>query len=145
MKPASCILVVSVAALAAALSASVQAQTIYRCGNEYTRVPCPNGKPLETSDTRSAAQRAEARAMVNDQRRLAAEMERDRRRDEAAVKPALATSLGPAKPAAPAASAASSTRKVPPRSVRHKPKADEQDKDFVAAVPGSGKKKTSPR
>ena len=100
------------AAVAAGLgsSAGAQAQPIYRCGSEYTSAPCPEGKPLSNPDSRSAAQREEARAGVEQQKRLAAEMERDRRRDEASIRPALAGSLGPSRPAA-AAPALRETKK----------------------------------
>src|SRR6185436_20773685 len=41
------------------------AQTIYRCGTEgnviYAQTPCPEGRVVEATDPRSAAQRADAR------------------------------------------------------------------------------------
>jgi hypothetical protein len=121
------------------LAGSAAAQTIYRCGNEYTRVPCPNGKPIESLEPRTAAQRAEARQQLIDEKRQGAEMERDRLRKEAALKPALASSLS----AAPAAHAASAPSKKPSQKKRqHKVQSAEADRDFIAAVPGSGKKST---
>ena len=56
------------------------AQTIYLCGgNEYTRIPCPDGRPIDALDTRSYAQRAEARRILAEEERRAKEMERDPR------------------------------------------------------------------
>ncbi len=107
-----------------------EAQTIYRCGNEYTRVPCPNGRALEAGDSRSAAQRAEARIIIARERQMAREMESARRRDEANIKPAAAGTLGPAP--APTA-AASAVKKLAAKKKRKVPAADERD--FLAGVP----------
>ena len=89
------------------VSSGSQAQTIYRCGNEYTRIPCPQGKVVEATDPRTGAQRAEAVRVTADERRRAAEMRRERLADQAALKPATAASLSaaPAPPAKPASAA----------------------------------------
>jgi hypothetical protein len=130
----------SVVALAIAFvgmlaAGAAAAQPIYKCGNEYARVPCANGRQLDTTDTRSSAQRAEARRLLEAQHRQGVEMERERRRNEAAIKPAAAGSLS-APPAA--ASSASSPKKSKTKKKHRKVEADD---DFVAGVPGSGKKK----
>jgi len=110
-------------------------QTIYRCsGNEYTRVPCPDGRPVEALDTRSAAQRAEARRILAEEEKRSKEMEHDRLKHEASIKPAAASSLQAAAPAAPA----SAPKKMAAKKKRHKPGLD-ADGDFVAAVPGKAK------
>jgi hypothetical protein len=128
----------SIAFAGALLAAgSAGAQPIYQCGNEYTRIPCPNGRVLDSSDTRTSAQRAEARRLLEDQHRQAAEMERDRRRNEAAIKPAAAGSLSARPPAV--APAASAPKKSKSKKKTRKP--DAEGDDFVAGVPGSGKKK----
>lgn len=77
---------------------------IYRCGNAYSESPCPAAKLLEVADARSAAQRTEADRVIASDRRLAAEMRRDRLADEAALKPTGASSLSgvAAKPVVPA-------------------------------------------
>src|SRR4029078_2481859 len=59
------------------------AQTIYRCGNSYTRVPCPDGRALDVGDPRSAAQRAEGRRVAAAEKQLGDTMARDRRQAEA--------------------------------------------------------------
>lgn len=128
--------VIGAALVAALCTAGAGAQTIYRCGNEYTRIPCPDGKALETADTRSAAQRAESRALIDKEKRQAAEMQRDRRKGEAATKPALATVMGPARAASAAAPAA---KKPTAKKKRRKLASDEPDKDFIAGVPGKPK------
>lgn len=84
-----------------------RAQPIYRCGNVYSQTPCPQGHIVEATDPRTAAQRAEARSVAADDRRLAAEMRLDRLADQAALKPTGASSLsGPAPAQAKAASTA---------------------------------------
>ena len=136
MRPASPIFVLAVAVATVLFAAGAGAQTIYRCGNEYTRIPCPNGRALDAGDPRSAAQRSEARAAFAREKHQSVEMERDRRRNEAATKPALAASLGPVRGPAPAASAAT---KPASKKKHRKPQASDEH-DFIAGVPGSGKK-----
>jgi hypothetical protein len=78
----------------AALQAGAAAP-IYRCGNEYSQTPCPEGRLIESADPRSAAQRADARKLAALERKRAAEMARERRAREAAAKasaPAAAAS-----------------------------------------------------
>jgi hypothetical protein len=127
-------------ALAACLAAAlvpqrVAAQTIYRCGNEYSRMPCADGRALDAGDPRSAAQRNEARAIAAQERHQGREMEHERRHAEAALRPALAVGLGPAAPASAASAPKKTTRKKTHRKVHV---AD--DRDFIAAVPRSPKR-----
>ena len=142
MKTASLPVLIGVTLAAALCAPGTGAQTIYRCGNEYTRIPCPDGRALETADTRSAAQRAEARALIAQERRQAIEMERDRRRDEAATKPALDATLGPARAPSAAAAAASAPKKPAAKKKRRRLATDEPDKDFIAGIPGKPKSAT---
>lgn len=137
------LIALAVALTAALVPASAGAQTIYRCGNEYTRVACPNGRALEAGDPRSAAQRAEARRLNAQEKHQAAEMEHDRRRSEAQATPALAASLGPAHAVASAATAASAPKK-PTQKKKHRRLQAVDDRDsFIAKVPGSAKKKSA--
>lgn len=121
------------AALLAAAAGSVAAQgQIYRCGNEYSRMPCSQGKVVETeSSVRTAEQRAEALKVAAAEKQLAEDMARDRRRAEAAIKPAPAGSLGPARPAAPSTSKSSSGKGKD----KGKKKKGAENEDFVAVVP----------
>ena len=135
MRLAPCVLASVALGLAVA---GASAQTIYRCGNEYTRVPCTDGKAVD-AESRSAttAQRAtEAREVALQERRLGNDMTRDRRAREAALKPARATSLGPAKAAEPAA-AASVSLKPKKRAKARMRVLDEGD--FTATVPKARK------
>ena len=79
--------------LAAAAMSAVQAQTVYRCGNAYSQTPCPQAKLVEVSDDRSPALQAEARRVADDERRLAADMLRERLAEERASRPGGAVSL----------------------------------------------------
>jgi len=87
------------------------AQTVYRCGNAYGPVPCPEGKAIEADDARTSAQRAEALKLAADERRRGDDMERSRLRREAAIQPALASALSLAP--APAATAAPTKKAAP--------------------------------
>ena len=114
--------------LAAAGNALAQS-TIYRCGNEYSRMPCSQGKVVDTQD--AVAQRAEAVRVAASERQLAEDMARDRRRAEAAHRPAAAGSLGPARPAASASAKAPAAGK----SKGKKKDSSAEGEDFVAQVP----------
>lgn len=108
--------------------ATAGAAPIYRCGNTYSQVPCPEGgKVVEATDPRTAAQRAEARRIAAAERKANAERERELKQQDAAAPPAPG-SLSPA-PAASAASATSGKRGG------KKTKAARDGKDFVATVP----------
>lgn len=72
---------------------AVAAQPIYRCGAAYSQLPCPHARVVDADDTRSMAQRVEAIRVVDSDRRLAADMRRDRLADEATRRPAGAASL----------------------------------------------------
>ena len=122
---------VATLALASGMATS---QTIYRCGHAYSRVPCPSAKAIEVEGRPTAAQRAEARRVALREKRLADEMVRDRRAAEAALHPALATSLGPTKVVA----AAPAPVKKPARRKR-KAATPDDGRDFIAAVPRAKK------
>ena len=85
------------------------ATTIYRCGpggKEYSQRPCVDGIVVEGTDGRTAAQRAGAAKIIEQEKRKAAELERERRAEEKKAKPANATGIdGLARPADDAASA----------------------------------------
>ncbi|RZT95057.1 hypothetical protein [Rivibacter subsaxonicus] len=95
------------ASLLAALllaAAPAIAQKIYRCGPDastYSQQPCADGKALDLSDPRSAAQRREAQKAATQNAKLADAMEREREQAERRIKPATAGSLS-AEPEPPA-------------------------------------------
>ena len=126
--------------LTGATTATAQ-PAVYRCGNEYTRMPCGNGRVVDTQGSATnAAQRAEAARVVASEKRLAEDMARDRRLAEASIKPALAGSLGPQKKVA-AADAKASAKPAPKKKkgrARARPGSDDHD-DFVAKIPKAKK------
>jgi hypothetical protein len=77
---------------------AANAQPVYRCGSEYSQSPCPQARLVDAADARTEAQRAEARQVAADDKRLAAQMEHDRLAIQAAQKPAGAASLGGSPP-----------------------------------------------
>ena len=126
---------VVMAMLAGLASAATSAETIFRCGNEYSSVPCRAGKTLVVASAVTAEQRAEARDVVRREKALGAEMARDRREQEALLKPALAGSLSAPRVAAPAPG---------PVAKKHAKKTKKNatldpERDFVAAVPKAKK------
>ena len=135
MKPVAALL------LACAAFSAVAVGPIYRCGpdgRQYSQTPCPGGKLVEASDPRSAAQRTEAKRVAALERKQASDMERERRAQQAAEKPAQATGINakPTEEANPAASAASK----PGRKKKHHKAHGDDEKDFIAVAPGSHKK-----
>ena len=125
---------VAIAALAAAASGASGAETIYRCGNEYTNVACAHATTVAVADAVTPQQRAEARDVARREKTLAAEMTRDRREQKALAKPAHAASLSAPRTAAePPAKAKKQVKK------QHKRAAIDEERDFIAAVPKTKK------
>jgi hypothetical protein len=131
MKHPALILVLLTAPLAAL------AQPIYRCGPDgkvYSQVPCADGTVMDASDPRTAAQRAEARKAAAQERKAAADLERERLARERAPSAPAASLSGPS-PAAAAASAQGDGGKT-----RSKPKAESgPKKEFSAVAPKAPK------
>jgi len=126
---------VALATLAVVASGTVDAETIYRCGNEYSNVACTNATSLAVVGAVTPEQRAEAREVARREKTLAAEMTRDRREQEALAKPALAGSLS-----APRAAAAAPPAAARKNAKKHDRKAAiDAERDFVAAVPKAKK------
>jgi len=131
----------SIVALAlAALALGAQAaQPVYRCGSTYSQVPCPEGRVVDATDPRTAAQRAEARRIAALERNQAAQMERERREQEAAHKPAAAGSFDSRSPAPDAMT--SDTRRSGHMKKRMKAGKRTDDENFTAVDPASLKKR----
>ena len=112
---------------------------VYRCGSTYSQVPCPEGRIVDATDPRSAAQRADARRIAARERQQATQMEHARREQEASRKPARATGFDSRSPA-PSAAASSAERG---RLSKKGSKAGKQAADgtFTAVDPTSLKKR----
>ena len=121
----------------AALGAQA-AQPVYRCGSTYSQVPCPEGRVVEATDPRSAAQRAEARRIAALERQQGEQMERERRAQEAAQKPAAATGFDSRSPAPEAAASSAERGRHQKRSKGAKRSAQD---NFTAVDPTSLKKR----
>ena len=124
------------------MAGSAQAQAIYRCGpdgSEYSQTPCPGGKVLESSDPRSAAQREAAVRVAAQERKRAAELERERRAQQAAITPARAAGFN-GRPPPPDAAGSASSERGKSKKRGSKAKAD-NGTDFVAVEPGAKKKR----
>ncbi len=123
--------IVVAAVCAMLVTGGTQAQIVYRCGTEYSQTPCPGGKILESSDPRSAAQRAEAVRVAAQERKKAAELARERRALEAGTQPARATGFN-GRPAADASAAAPGVKAKKSSRAKLAERAD-----FVAVEPGT--------
>ena len=69
------------------------AQSVYRCGSEYSQSPCPEARIFDASDARSEAQRAAASRVAADEKQSGLRMERERLAMLSAQKPGGAVSL----------------------------------------------------
>ncbi len=94
------------------LAASAHAQdqsgsAVYRCGNaSYSSSPCPGGIKVDAADPRSPSQQREGQSAANSDKRLAAQLAREREARERSVAGQKAVNVGPSVPAAVPASAA---------------------------------------
>jgi hypothetical protein len=127
MSPASVGAIAAIGALL--LGATAVAQPVYRCGNAYGTQPCAQGKVLESDDARTAEQRERALRLVAAEKRQGDDMERDRLRREAALRPALASALS----SAPAPAAKAPEKRPLPK--KRASKAKSATKQIVAFVP----------
>ena len=126
----------SAAMLLALLAGAAPAQLIYRCGDSYSQTPCPGGRVLDSSDPRTAAQRAEAKRAAIKERQLAAKLERERLANEAvaAATPASGFDTAP-KPEAAASQPAKPKAKGKPRPKPKERSARSDSGDFIALAP----------
>ena len=67
------------------LALPAQSQTVYRCGNSYSQQPCPGGRAVEASDSRTPEQRKAHEASVRHEKQAADSLEKTRHRDDAAA------------------------------------------------------------
>lgn len=90
------------------LPTALPAQTIYRCANSYSQLPCPGGAALSVDDSRTDAQKAQTDAATAQATRQAEQLEKSRLATERAV--AVASRAGPGvSPARPKKAAAART------------------------------------
>jgi hypothetical protein len=88
------------------LSTWASSQNVYRCGNTYSQTPCPSGKALDVTDTRTADQKKQTDAASANSAKAGDAMEKSRlaqeKRDMAANKarPPAAAPVAVAKAAA---------------------------------------------
>lgn len=72
-------------ALLALLAGTAGAQAVYRCGNQYSQQPCPDGRQVQVEDPRTAAEAKRADAETQRQAKAADAMEKARLQQEASV------------------------------------------------------------
>jgi hypothetical protein len=84
---------------ASALSTGAMAQKVYKCGSNYSQIPCPDGVALQAGDGRTAAQRAAADKTTREQAAQAKELEKTRLKNDAEAAAASKRAKADAKPA----------------------------------------------
>jgi hypothetical protein len=119
-----------------ALQARSQAPNVYRCGNSYSQTPCPGGSPIDATDSRSSAQKAQSDAVIQRDKSTASSMEKSRLQEEEALRrkqPSAAPEQAVKTPG--------TERKVV-QPVRHVRKYNQRNPDnFTAKAPSEKKKK----
>ena len=66
----------------AVLSTGALGQTVYKCGNTYSQVPCPGGVVVDVTDKRTSAQKAQTDLATGRDARTADAMEKARLQQE---------------------------------------------------------------
>jgi hypothetical protein len=88
--------------LLAALTAvqlAAAAETVYRCGSDYSKTPCAGGQAVQVDDSRTPAQQHQAEDAARREAKLAGQMARERQAQEAKAAKAAAR-IGPTPAAA---------------------------------------------
>lgn len=119
--------IVVVGALALGALPDAAAQKVYRCGPDgriYQQTACPEGKPLDASDSRTAEQREAAQAVAKSEGKTAAQFDRD-------MAPASAAKSGKSK----SQSAPPSDKSASDEKSASKKKAEAEAKPPVYLVP----------
>jgi hypothetical protein len=109
-------------------------ETVYRCGpdgREYSATPCAGGQTLQLDDSRTPAQQRDAKAVAHREAKLAEQMTRERKGQEATAAKTAAR-IGPSP--APAASSAAHGKKKK----KQKAKPDRWSSDLTPPLRGSG-------
>jgi hypothetical protein len=68
---------------ACAISSGASAQKIYKCGANYSQIPCPDGVAVQADDPRTPAQKAAAEKISREETKQANQLEKARLKDEA--------------------------------------------------------------
>jgi len=96
---------------AAAFPPGVSAQNVFRCGDRYSQSPCPGGTAIDTTDSRSPAQKAQTDAATARDARAAAALEKARLKQEALARTTPASTEKPAAGEVPATTSKPSAKK----------------------------------
>lgn len=133
-------LIATIIIATSALSTGATAQNVYKCGNTYSHMACPDGEVIDATDPRSPAQKYQADQAIGRDARLADAMQKARLKQE---KMDLSANTPSKKPLDKPVSART-PKKVStlPSKVKKKEKEPEF---FVAQLPGDKKKKSTAR
>jgi hypothetical protein len=117
----------------------LQAQTIYKCGNTYSQVACPDAQTVQVDDSRKPEQKQHADAATQRDAKLAKSLEMERLAQEKSTQRATKPKRKASSTAAPKKDATDDMplTKITPK--RPHSKAAKPD-GFVAQVPASGPK-----
>ena len=126
-----------IAAYAISTGATAQ-KSVYRCGTNYSQVPCEGAVAIHTNDTRSKADKADTDKATQRDMKQAQDMQKTRVQDE---REALANGKLTAK----AIEAAAAKSKIKPKAVqdesrKKKPKHKQKESEFFTAKTAPEKK-----
>jgi hypothetical protein len=82
-----------------ALHSGANAQKVYKCGSNYSQIPCPDGVAVSADDRRTAAEKSVADKVTQVQAAQAKRMEKERLKDEAQAAAQVKPAKQEAKPA----------------------------------------------
>ena len=117
------------------ISTWASAQNAYRCGNTYSQTPCPNGKTLDVTDSRTADQKKQTDAAAASSAKAGDAMEKARLAQE---KRDLAANRGQAVQTVPAAAPKAVAEPQPRTHAQRKKKTSPY---FTAQAPREKKEK----
>ena len=114
------------------LSTVVYAQQVYRCGKSYSEKPCSGAVVLDTSDTRSKAQKQASQKAIQRDKQLAKELEKSRAKEDALAQAGRTPSESKTK-----------GKEAKPSAAKPKKKKETEKEFFTAAHPASAKKSSN--
>jgi hypothetical protein len=120
------------------------AQQVFRCGNSYSQTPCAGAVAVQTDDSRTDEQRAQAKQGLTNDKALAKDMEATRHKDEsmalAQMKTAQASQSKKVSATKPTEKKADNKKASTTRTVKVK---DKEPEFFTATDGATTKKKKS--
>lgn len=120
-------------------SYGLQAQTVYKCGNTYSQVACPDAKTVQVDDKREPEQKQQTDAATQRDAKLAKSLEIERLAQQKKAQPAVKPKRKASSSAAPKKKA-TDDKPMSKITLKRLHSKTTQPDDFVAEVPKSDPK-----